>query len=381
MVPAMRRSVALSLALALLVPSCRFSKVDSNATVTITGRAVDTAGRPLADRTVLLFKEGDVADLVLGVVFTVGTLGGICLLPQAPVVCRKARTATTDGAGNYRFEISGRDTQGLIGTESTLDVVVADSTPNGASTTVTFAVRETSVALPDARLWDAAARVTEAAGRIRLSWTALPAGAGSKAAFTAQLFDPQRQAAVWSQPAKGSAADVDARLLEDHSGAAAVSARTSLSGQGAADVHGVYLSPRVAVRPIAGAPPSRGRACLAVTGTATLATAPQNPCRATDGDLLTPARLIAAPGTKGTVVDGAVVDLGSSRRVQLVVGRGLSGQVLVELSDDGRTYRTIATGTGVTTAVSPPGAPTARFVRLRSPSGLDESLLSEVSVW
>jgi hypothetical protein len=359
----MRRSVALSLALALLVPGCRFSKVDSNATVTITGRALDAAGRPLADRKVLLFKEGDVADLVLGVVFTVGTLGSICLLPGAPVVCRKAKTATTDGAGNYRFEITGRDTQGLIGTESTLDVVVADAKPGGPSTTITFAVRKTSVALPDARLWNAAPHVTEGQGRIRLAWSGLPAEAGSKASFAAQLFDPQRQAAVWSQPARGSGADIDARLLEDHPASTAVTARTNLTGSGAANVHGVYLSTRVAARPIAGAPPSRGSACLAVVGTATLTTAPQHPCRATEGDLLTPARLTSA------------------QPVRLVVGRGLAGQVLVELSEDGRTYRTIATGTDTTTAVSPPGAPAARFVRLRSPSGLDESLLTEVSVW
>jgi len=41
----------------------------------------------------------------------------------------------------------------------------------------------------------------------------------------------------------------------------------------------------------------------------------------------------------------------------------------------------VAIGTDSTVALSPPGQPTARFVRVRSPSGLDESLLSEVSVW
>ena len=32
-------------------------------------------------------------------------------------------------------------------------------------------------------------------------------------------------------------------------------------------------------------------------------------------------------------------------------------------------------------AFAPPGDPVARYVRVRAPSGLDESLLYEISVW
>jgi hypothetical protein len=63
------------------------------------------------------------------------------------------------------------------------------------------------------------------------------------------------------------------------------------------------------------------------------------------------------------------------------VARGFAGQFLVELSDDGRAWRTVATSSGAAVALSVPGRPSARFVRLRSPVGLDESLASEVSVW
>ncbi|HET9443032.1 MAG TPA: hypothetical protein VFO65_06895, partial [Acidimicrobiales bacterium] len=81
------------------------------------------------------------------------------------------------------------------------------------------------------------------------------------------------------------------------------------------------------------------------------------------------------------VVTGVVVDLGSARPIDLVVGRGVAGQVLVELSDDGSTFRPAATQAGPAFAVAPPGRPSARFVRVRSATGLDLSLLAEVSVW
>ena len=114
-----------------------------------------------------------------------------------------------------------------------------------------------------------------------------------------------------------------------------------------------------------------------MTGTAPPKAGRFSACAATDGDLKSPARL---SGRKAAVVTGAVVDLGGSRPVSLVVARGFAGQFLVELSDDGTTYRTVATSAG-TAAVEVQGSPSARFVRLRSPAGLDESLSSEISVW
>jgi hypothetical protein len=76
-----------------------------------------------------------------------------------------------------------------------------------------------------------------------------------------------------------------------------------------------------------------------------------------------------------------VVDLGRIRPVSLVVARGFGGQFLVEVSTDGTTFGTVATGSGQAYAVRPDARPRARYVRLRSPVGLDESLSSEVSVW
>lgn len=105
---------------------------------------------------------------------------------------------------------------------------------------------------------------------------------------------------------------------------------------------------------------------------------PPDTCPITDGDLTTLAGLRAS-GKK--VVTGAVIDLGSVRPVNLVVTRGFAGQFLVEISTDGMTWQPVGSELGRTVAVDPPGTPSARFIRVRSPTGLDQSLASEISVW
>jgi hypothetical protein len=109
-----------------------------------------------------------------------------------------------------------------------------------------------------------------------------------------------------------------------------------------------------------------------------LKTTPQQPCGLTDGDLISPASLHAA---RAANVVGAVVDLGQARRIQLITVRGVAGQYVVELSTDGKNYITVSTGTESPAAVQPAGQPVARYVRVRSPGGLAESLMTEISVW
>jgi hypothetical protein len=363
-------------ALSLAVTGCSFSSVDPDAPVEISGRALDASGRPLAGTKVLLFKEADLGEVVFGSVLTIGSLSTICLLPEAPAICRKARTATTDADGHYRFELKGSDTQGTLGTESTLDVVFSGPRAQG-STTISFTAEDESISLPDARLWRSSPTVSRGSGRIRLGWSPLPSAAGDDPTYSAQLFEEDATSALWSQSASGREATIDPRILEDRPGAVAVGAGTALSGgRGAGEVRASFLSRRLPVAPSAGVPPSRGRPCAVVTGTAPKL-GRMSACLVTDGDLMTPARLRAR---RAAVVTGVVVDLGVSRPVSLVVTRGFSGQFLVEVSGDGSTYRVVATSSG-SAAVPVPGSPSARFVRLRSPAGLDESLSTEVSVW
>lgn len=374
----MRSVPALFAAFSLAVAGCTFSDVNPDATIHISGRALDASGRPLADARVLLFKEADLGEVLLGSALVVGTLSTVCLLPEPPAICNDAHVATTDDDGRYEFELKGSDTQGSLGTEATLDVVFSGSETQG-STTVSFAAKDTSVTLPDARLWRARPEVELRSDRIGLSWSSLPRAAGSDAAYSAQLFEADAQSPIWSEPGSGGRASIDPRILEDRAGTVAVGADAPLSGgRGNGDVHASYLSRRVPVEGTAGRPPSRGRACAAVTGTKARLADPSPVCPVTDGDLDAAAHLGAG---NGRIVTGVVVDLGAPRPIGLVVARGFGGQLLVEVSGDGRTYRTVSTGSGPAAALDVPSRPTARFVRVRSPSGLDESLAAEVSVW
>ncbi|MBO9524394.1 MAG: hypothetical protein J7518_22885 [Nocardioidaceae bacterium] len=357
--------------LALAATGCSFSSVDPHTTVHVSGRALDAAGRPLDGTKVLLFKEADLGEVVFGTALVLGSLSTICLLPDAPGICEKARHATTDAAGRYRFTLKGEDTQGSLGTEATLDVVVGGG-PGGSSTTVGFHAKDTEVEVPDVRLADLAARH---AG-LTVTWKPLPRAAGREPSYAVQLYDGRTRSAVWSQPARGGRATLDPRVLEDSHGAVAVGATAELpGGRNTGTVHASYLSRRLPVTATAGAPPSRGKTCAPVAGTSVGRFAA---CPVTDGDLDRPGRL---PSSKDGVTTGVVVDLGRVRRIDLVVARGYAGQLLVEVSSDGRTYRTVATGSGRTVALEPKGPASARYVRLRSATGLDESLGAELSIW
>jgi hypothetical protein len=371
----MYRVSAVLTTLVLGAAACSFSSVDPDASVHISGRALDAAGKPLANAKVLLFKEADIGEVIFGTVLTVGSLATVCLLPDAPAICNKARTATTDGDGTYSFDLKGKDTQGTLGTESTLNVVFSGPADQG-STTVSFTADKTDIGLPDARLWRAQPRAAASSRAIKLSWSPLPGTAGPDRTYSAQAFEKGSEFALWSQPAKGGSSTIDPRILEDGTGAVAVSARSRLSGAtGAGHVSASYLSKKLTVRTNVGAPASRGARCAPVTGTAPPTNGTYSRCGATDGDLTSPAHLAAKE-----TVDGVVIDLRRVRPVDLVVARGFAGQVLVETSTDGRTFQVVATSSG-TVALTIPGRPTARYVRLRSPSGLDESLSSEVSIW
>jgi len=376
----MPKSLPIVLTTALVLTGCTFSKVDPKATVTISGSALAANGTALAGAQVRVFAEADFADLVFGGILALGTLGSICVLPDAPTICHRGHTATAGPDGRFTLKLKGSDTQGLIGTEATLDAVVAapGATQSDPSTVLSFAVKSTTVQLPAARLWNAGQRVTEGRGAITVTWKALPANYGDEPSFSAQVFGQGQATTLWSQPAKNGRATVDARVLEDVDGAAAASARTRLSGVGTGSVHANYLSGRVPVRPTAGAPPSRHRPCSAVLGSVDLTANPQPTCAATDGDLSQPARLT---GKNAAVVTGAVIDLGKAAPITFVVAHGIAGMTVVEISTDGTHYRQVGILTDSPAALAPPGHPVARYVRVRAPSGLDESLLYEISVW
>ena len=81
------------------------------------------------------------------------------------------------------------------------------------------------------------------------------------------------------------------------------------------------------------------------------------------------------------MVTGAVIDLGKPVPISLVVAHGIAGMTVVEVSTDGTHYRQVGILTDSPASVVPLGHPVARYLRVRAPSGLDESLLYEISVW
>jgi hypothetical protein len=369
------RRCALVLIIVLFATACDFSHVKPQQTVTISGRALSATGAPLSNVQVHLYKEADFGEFIVGTVLTIGSLGGVCLFPGAPAICQKGRAATTDAKGGYRFSLKGSDTQGIVGDAAKLDVVFADpkAGATGPSTPLRFEAQQTVVRLPAASLWDARLHVTasaKGAPSVGLSWRPQHGSAGS---YAAQLLDT-RGAPLWSQSATAGRVRIDARVLEDRAAVATVTTRHDI----ASGVNAVYLSARKPVRPVAGAPPSRHQPCSALTGTSHVAAFRQTVCVATDGDLTSPSRLVAS---NGKVVTGVMIQLERARRVSLVVARGLAGSAVVEVSANGRNWHTVATVNQSTAAVRLAGRPETRYVRVRSPGGLDESLIAEVSAW
>jgi len=369
----MRRVAAVLAALSIGTTSCSFSSVDPDADVTISGRALSADGAPLTDASVLLFKQADIGEVLFGSILAVGSLSTICFLPDPPSICEKGQRVTTDTEGNYSFELRGEDTQGTLGTASTLSVVFSGKS---GSATLSFTAEANQITLPDTQLWNAQPRRR---GSVGLSWRKLPASAGGKQAYSVQLYASRTGSPLWSEPASATQGAVDPRILESARGfiAAGASARPS-GASGAGGLRANFLSTKVAVTSSTGAPPSRGKRCAAVTGTGPVRSAKFGRCDATDGDLAKPSRLTAnGPGP----VTGVVVDLGSSRRVNLAVARGFSGQLLLETSSDGVSYQVVATGSGTAVGLTPNAPVTARYVRLRSPAGVDQSFGAELSIW
>lgn len=365
---------ALLSALSVAATGCGFSSVDPDADVRVSGTALTASGAPLADAQVLLFKQADLGEVIFGSVLAVGTLGTICLLPEAPALCDRAQRTTTDAQGRFSFDLTGEDTQGTLGTAATMNVVFSAGRGR-TSTTISFTADAESVSLPPARLWNPDPKVT-GGGPVRLTWK--PLRGSGEVRYSAHLFDARGRSAIWTEAASGSSATLDARILEDRPGTAAVGASVELgAAEGAGEARVDYLSTRLPVRGGAGRPPSRGKRCAPVTGTGPVATGRYDRCGLTDGELDAPARLLGA----GEVVTGGVVDLGARRPIDFVVARGFSGQLLLEVSDDGRAFRVVATGSGTAVALEPNAPTSARYVRLRSPSGVDQALGYEISVW
>lgn len=369
-----RRAPGLLLAAALVVPlvACgEESRVDPDATVVVSGRALTPAGSPLADRPVRLVSVSDADDAALGIL----TLGLGC----AGDACDDdVRTGVTDAAGRYRLELRGRDTQTAFGTvrPQALSVSAAPrrSEVSGASTSARFVVQDEQVGLPPLQLVDPALSLGSAAGRVGATWRT---DAGGPYALT---FETDDVVPVWRVTTGSRSATVDGRVLEGTAGRAVLSGALEDEIEGSrVDLR--WRSPGVGYAAAERSPVSRGLPCTYGAGASAVV---QEECPLTDGDLFSaalppvadcpPAPGATPPPCPAPTTVSLALPAGSA--AELVVVRGCAQACTVEASSDGRTYRPAGRVTGAFGAVRLPGAGT-RAVRV----GLTGGGLREVSVW
>jgi hypothetical protein len=349
--PRATATTAAVLALVLGV-ACTVSKVDPNAAITVSGKVQGADGAPLGGAKVILVKEADLGEALLGLVAAAATIGTICLTPAAPTICAKAHRVTAGPDGAYTFHLTGRDTQGSVGNASTFHLA-AEPAGGGPSVSARFSIQHEEVAVPDLRLWAPKLDLSNTRA-VRAQWPPLDPTATERVVY----FDGDGPQSAWVAEGKGQVS-IDPRVLEDVQGKAVVQSDTTVEG-GGTTFRVTHQSAPVAYGPYGGAPPSRGAPCQPA------------PCTATDGDL-------QAPSTPGPATQELTVELVPPQVPALIVVHGCSGDCRVETSITGNPWTLAGSSPKPYLAITPLTGPPVRFVRVQSSSSLTS--LGEVSVW
>ncbi|HEU5001156.1 MAG TPA: hypothetical protein VFW71_00035 [Actinomycetota bacterium] len=378
-----RALLAAGVVVALVATGCTRSRISSDATVTVSGSVVDASGSPVPGAKVALVKEADLGEVLGGLTLALSKLGLSCFVAHQPSFCARARRATTDSSGSFAYTLSGADTQGSVGNADTLDVTAVG--PGGAAaggTTVAFTVQTATLALPALRLWGATPGVATGGGpqpSYRVTWPDLPSSIGGSASYGVRFVDGAAGASGddWAVRGARSGTTVDGRVLEDRSGNVEVDAATSAAGPHTT-FRFTYRSATVAFHG-PGAPPSRGAGCLVQPGGG--APVALHPCPLTDGNLSTGGALAPSPcaGCTPAGTTAAIIDLGTPRPLGLVVVRGATTGVAIEGSNDLSSWSMLGSLDADLGATAVHGS--ARYIRVRSLSGLGLGGLAEVSVW
>lgn len=349
--PAVPRALVTALAL-VVTASCTMSKVDPNSAVTVSGTVLGPDGRNLPSAQVVLVKEADLGEAVIGLVAAAATVGTICLTSTPPTVCARAHRATTGADGTFSFHLTGRDTQGSVGTASTFHLT-AGQPDGGPSVSARFSIQKADIALPELKLW--APKVELSTTRaVRATWPALDPTATERVVF----YDGPGPQPVWVAEGK-SPVSLDPRVLEDVKGSAVVES-DSTDENGGTTFRLTHQSAAVDYGPLGPAAPSRGAPCT------------PTPCAATDGDL-------RPPSNPGPATQEVTVELVPPQVPALVVVRGCAGDCKVETSVTGNPWTLAGSTAKPYLSVTPLTGPPVRFVRVRSSTNLPE--LAEVSVW
>jgi hypothetical protein len=348
------RSTATTAAVLALVlgVACTVSKVDPNAAITVSGKVQGADGAPLGGAKVVLVKEADLGEALVGLVAAAATLGTICLVPAAPTICAKAHRVTAGPDGAYTVHLTGRDTQGSVGNASTFHLA-AQPAAGGPSVSARFSIQHDEVAVPDLKLWAPKLEVSNNRA-VRAQWPPFDPTATERVVY----YNGDGPQAAWVAEGKGQVS-IDPRVLEDVQGKAVVESDTNVES-GGTTFRVTHQSAPVDYGPYGGAPPSRGAPCLPA------------PCAATDGDL-------NPPSTPGPATQEITVELVPPQVPALVVVHGCSGDCKVETSISGNPWTLAGSSVKPYLAITPLTGPPVRFIRVRSSSSLTS--LGEVSVW
>lgn len=164
----------LTVMVAMLASGCgETSRVDPNATLHVTGRAVTPIGSPLIHRAIRLGAgvpddDATLAVLTAGLACTGGRCSGTVF------------DSTTSATGGYSFTLRGKDTQGSFGkVKSELVSVTAAPTSeqvSGAAASARFVIQTNTVELPVLRLVDPGLAVGSQGPDVVSRWAASSPG-------------------------------------------------------------------------------------------------------------------------------------------------------------------------------------------------------------
>lgn len=377
----MTRLACAALFATLVATACSVeqSSLDAKAEVSITGKALAADGTPLVKTRVALIRELDIGQAIGGLFVTAVTLGVACLADHPPAICsNNSRIATIGSDGTYSFTVHGSDTQGSLGTASTMEVMIRVPPRTGKAAgpvaLAEFKVQSSKLQLPDLQIWDPQLEVSindtpNSGPSVRLLHPSFTGDGYGQGAKYWHEFDDSKGRAAWVVGSVGPDMVLDARILEDLRGTALVGHRTSTSANSLA-VDLTFLSAAIAFQGRAGPPPSRGAPCAGVTASATDAF--KSPCTVTSGDF-------GSSSISGATSTGVVIDMGIDRPVSLLVVRGCTAQCRISVSSELTAWSEAGSVSGDYGTAPITLNRSARYIRLSSTPNVAQ--LRQVSIW
>jgi hypothetical protein len=309
----MHSKLLLAAVVIAVLGGCTASAVNPDAGISVSGRALDGAGNPIAQANVSLIGS------------SVSAINNSCGVAFAD----STRSAATDTTGTYRFSLKGADTQ-LDGNARCFEASLSGD--GGRQTLADFPIQVDAVTVPDLQLWDAQLVAQPGAAQEQFSWRAPTAALTGETALSTQVLNlTATDGVAWTttlDKAAGSAVLPDA-VLEDFALTAQLTAIGVPKGSGVI----FSVAHRSSALPLlrgTALPLSRGAPCTSPES------ALSSPCPYTDG------QLAAVPASVGQLT----VTLAAPAIARHLLLRSVTGgrDVMVESSADGQTFTSVGNG-------------------------------------